>query len=398
MTLLLFYNCFITLCLCVFVIILVKNLFDLKPLPRAEVNSETQPRISILVPARNEAANISRCALSLLRQDYANFEVIVLNDNSDDGTDEVLEGLQQLHPHLKVIAGTPLPDGWLGKCWACKQLADASTGEYLLFTDADTMHEPASIKRALAAMQTSKADLLSIITDQEMKTVWERLVIPLIHFSVLCYLPVKLIWTNKSPLFAFANGQFLFFNREMYKKIGGHEAVRTAMVEDVWFVKAVKAAGGTVKIYDGIDAVRCRMYRSLKDVWQGFSKNIFAGLGYNVLAIAVLCIFSFAVYVLPSIFVLISLYRFLAGAAQLTPDFFWFPLLQLFIAAVLRVLIAKRFRLPVAESLLHPLSMLMFIGIALNSVRWIASGKGSLWKGRRYNFSNAATTTEKIQP
>lgn len=386
---LLLYQLFITGCFAVFAGTLVLNLVDIKRLPKPVNTGDTGgqlPTVSLLVPARNEEANIERCVRSLLAQTYSAVEVIVLNDNSEDATGEILGRLQSETPRLKVLNGTALPQGWLGKCWACQQLADAAQGDFLLFTDADTAHAPETLTRCLAAMERTRADMLTLITHQEMESFWERTVIPLIHFFVLCYLPVRFIWTNPSTLFAFANGQFLLFRRSRYEAIGGHRAVKSAIVEDVWLAKAVKKSGGTVRVYDGTDAVQCRMYRSFGEVWRGFSKNLFAGLGYNTVAMTLLSVACTALYLIP--------YAFVAGAIftqHLTAEAFYFPLLHIALAALLRLAIALRFRLSIPEAFLHAVSIGLFLGIAFNSVRWIKSGKGALWKGRRYDFSKASS-------
>ncbi|NTW50145.1 MAG: glycosyltransferase, partial [Chlorobiales bacterium] len=187
----LIYQLFILGCLLVFLGILLKNLFDVKTLPNRQVQPPAShtPLVSILVPARNEAHNIEQCVRSLFAQTCPNIEILVLNDNSEDQTGEILARLAAEDARLKVLSGTALPDGWLGKCWACHQLSEQAQGQFLCFTDADTIHEPQSLERAIAALEQNRADMLTLITGQVLGSFWERVIVPLVHFSVLCYLP-----------------------------------------------------------------------------------------------------------------------------------------------------------------------------------------------------------------
>ncbi len=380
---LLIYQLIILCSLLVFLAILLLNLRELPQLPSAS-GEGTPPRVSVLVPARNEENNIERCITSLLEQDYDAYELIVLNDASTDRTGEILERLVSLddHSRLRVVEGRPLPAGWHGKAWACNQLGEAAGGELLLFTDADTVHAPDSISRSVAAMQESGADMLSLTPRQEMNSFWEKLIVPLIYFILFCYLPLKLVRKNPAPSFCFANGQFLLFHRKPYEKIGGHDAVRSDLVEDVWLCKAVKKNGYKVASYNGMETVRCRMYRNLAEVWQGFSKNLFAGLGYNVFLLFFLMLVTVLVYIAPYGFVAFS-----AVTADFSAAWFSLPLFQVLIALTSRLVIAGRFRQPLVGAFLHVFSQIALLGIAFNSFYLVRFGSGSQWKGRRYNFS-----------
>ena len=168
----LFYQIAILLSLLVFLGILLRNLIDLPGLP--EHSPDRGVLVSVLVPARNEALNIERCVRSLLRQEYAPFELLVLDDGSTDATPELLRALvRESGGLMRVVQGEPLPDGWHGKSWACSQLGQQAKGELLLFTDADTMHESDALRRTVAAIQASGADMLSLMPHQELASFWE---------------------------------------------------------------------------------------------------------------------------------------------------------------------------------------------------------------------------------
>ncbi len=283
----LLYQIVVLLSLLVFLGILLRNIIDLPAMP--EHCPHQGVLVSVLVPARNEVLNIDRCVRSLLRQDYTPFEILVLDDGSTDATPELLRRLAvESGGKVRLLQGEPLPDGWHGKSWACSQLGRQAAGELLLFTDADTMHEPDALRRAVGAMQASGADMLSLMPHQELGSFWEKLVVPLIHVILMCYLPLRFVRTSRRAAFCFANGQFILFRREFYTRINGHAAVRDAIVEDVWLCKSVKKAGGRVVAFNGSDVVSCRMYHNFREIWEGFSKNLFAAIGYSTSGLFVL--------------------------------------------------------------------------------------------------------------
>ncbi len=376
-----FYQIVVLLFLLLFLVVLLRNLADFPCMP--ENPSPAGPLVSVMVPARNEALNIERCISSLLRQDYGSYEILVLDDDSTDATPEILDRLQkESGDRLHLLNGQPLPSGWHGKAWACFQLSRQAKGELLLFTDADTMHEPHALRRSVGAMQRSNADMLSLMPWQELGSFWEKLLVPLIHVILMCYLPLRLVRTNPKPAFSFANGQFICFRRALYERIGGHASVRDAIVEDVWLCRAVKKAGGSVLAFNGSDAVTCRMYRNFKEIWEGFSKNLFPALGYSTSGLLILVVIVAACYVLPYLFLFRSL---LLGESGIS--LFWLPLSQIIIALLCRLIIAKLFRQSLFIAFLHVFSQVLLIGIALNSFLKIKFGRGALWKGRHYNFS-----------
>jgi chlorobactene glucosyltransferase len=376
-----FYQIAVLLSLLFFLGLLLRNLIDFPCMP--ENPPYAGPLVSVMVPARNEALNIERCVGSLLLQDYRSFEILVLDDGSTDATPELLNGLvKNSGDRLKVLHGEPLPPGWHGKAWACFQLSRQAKGDLLLFTDADTMHEPDALRRSVGAIQGAGADMLSLMPRQELGSFWEKLVVPLIHVILMCYLPLRFVRTSPRPAFSFANGQFIFFRRVLYEHIGGHEAVRDAIVEDVWLCRAVKKAGGSVVAFNGSDVVSCRMYRNFKEIWEGFSKNLFPAIGYNTPGLFMLVAMIAAFYILPYAFLCRSL---LLGESDVA--LFWFPLFQIIIALICRIVIAKVFRQSLFMAFFHVFSQIVLIAIALNSFVKIKFGKGTIWKGRSYNFS-----------
>lgn len=381
MVAMLLYQIAVLLSLLVFLGILLRNMIDLPGMP--EHCPEQGVFVSVLVPARNEALNIERCVRSLMRQEYAPFEILVLDDDSTDATPELLRRLAaESGGKVRIVQGEALPDGWHGKSWACSQLGHQAKGELLLFTDADTTHKPDALRRTVGAMQASGADMLSLMPHQELGSFWEKLVVPLVHVILMCYLPLRFVRTSRKAAFCFANGQFILFRRECYTRINGHAAVREAIVEDVWLCKSVKKAGGTVVAFNGSDIVSCRMYHDFREIWEGFSKNLFAALGYSTPGLFVLILMISALYLVPCLFIS---YALIVG--EFTVSLFWLPLMQMMVALLCRIFIARIFRQSLAMTLLHVFSQVVLLAIACNSFYGIKFGKGASWKGRNYNFS-----------
>lgn len=241
------------------VLISLSNLFGLHRLKRT-ATLESEPFVSVLVPARDEAANIGGCVTSLLKQDYENYELLVLDDQSSDGTADILARLAGQAPRLRVLAGQPLPDGWVGKNWACHQLSSAAGGDWLLFTNADTRHSPGMLRTIVARAEATRADFLSGMPAQETDSWIEKLAVPMLPWMLHAILPVPLVRACPLDLGTAAIGQFLLFRRSAYDTSGGHAAVRDRVVEDFALSRQVKRLGLRWDFVDVSRHVRTRMY------------------------------------------------------------------------------------------------------------------------------------------
>jgi chlorobactene glucosyltransferase len=367
---------------------LVVNLLVFKSLQPARPAS-SGGLVSILVPARNEESRIRRCVESLQAQDYAHCELLVLDDNSEDRTAEILREIGFIEGDAKrrLIHGQPLPLGWTGKNWACHQLAAAAKGDYLLFTDADTVHSPPTVSAAIAFAKKNRADLLSAWPRLVMLTWSERLVIPMIHLLAAALYPHALIlfFQNLPPLakrvppgllrsLGAANGQFLFFKRSAYEKIGGHQAVRGHLVEDVALGRELAqrmADGMRLVNCDASRFVECRMYERFRDVWEGFTKNLRPAFEDSLALFLAVGAVQFACFFLPCVlvFFLCAQWRLVAG--------------QVALIYLIRLILTLRFRTSWFGFVFHPVGHALAMLIALNSWRRVASG-GVTWKGRNY--------------
>ncbi|HAJ96043.1 MAG TPA: glycosyl hydrolase, partial [Actinobacteria bacterium] len=257
------------------------------------------PLISVLIPARNEQDNIKRCINSLIKQDYSNLEILVLDDNSNDMTSAIVEEMAGKDDRIKLYHGKPLARGWLGKSYACQQLSEYANGDYLAFIDADTLHFPTSISSSVACLLKYRVDALSVFAKQIMVTIHERMMIPFGNFMIMGFMPLALIRKTKNPLFCTAIGQFILFKKDVYKDIGGHESVKGEILEDIIISKQVKRCGFRFMIFDGSSNLYCRMYHNFKEVVNGYSKVIFSAFDYNLTMISIALIMITAIYLMP---------------------------------------------------------------------------------------------------
>jgi chlorobactene glucosyltransferase len=252
---------------------------ELPASPVASAPDREQPSVSVIVPARNEAVNIVNCVSSLTRSTYPDFEIIVVDDRSDDATGELARSVPAGNARaIQVIDGAELPADWLGKPWACHQGARVATGDLLLFTDADTTHGPPLLARAVTALQEEEADLLTVVGRQLMESFWERLIQPHIFFLMLLRFPdFERAARGGNWRDAIANGQFMLFPRSAYEALGGHEVVKDEVAEDLAMAQTVKRTGRRLRIRSAEDDLSTRMYRSLAHLVEGWSKNIVTG-------------------------------------------------------------------------------------------------------------------------
>ena len=241
------------------------------------------PMVSILVPARNEEQNIGRCIRSLLAQDYPSFEVLIMDDQSTDGTLSILSQMSELQSNLKVLKGSSPPEDQSGKNWACSQLALHAQGDLLFFTDADTFHHSQSLNEIVTALMGEQADLLTGFPRQQVFSWLEKLLVPFFTWASLSFIPLWLAYRIRSQSLVVAVGQMMLFQRDAYQKIGGHDALGNAIVDDLMLAKRIKAEGMRWRVVRISDLISCRMYQGGGEAVQGFTKNLFAAFDFRLL-------------------------------------------------------------------------------------------------------------------
>src|ERR1700688_1332321 len=222
----------------------------LRPIGKTRLNDSVLPFVSIVVPARNEELKVERCLKSLVKQDYPNYEIIVVDDLSTDHTGEIIKEFAQKYPLITAVTGSINPDGWIGKCNALVQGVGYASGEWLIFTDADTCHQSDSLRKAVTFAIENKVDLVSFIPLQELGSFWEKTIMPPLLGSFLmgdCFHMVN--WPNAAR--AYAYGQYVMARRSSYHAVGGHQSVRDEIVEDHALARAFKSSGHRVMVADG---------------------------------------------------------------------------------------------------------------------------------------------------
>jgi chlorobactene glucosyltransferase len=368
------------LCMAVIAVVNVLTIHTLTPVSTVR----RRPLVSILIPARNEASVIRTCMEALANQKYPSTEVIVLDDQSNDDTALVVRAYSDRIQGLRVVRGLPLPAGWVGKNYACHQLSALAEGEVLIFLDADTKPAPWLVNSVLAYMAKTGAGMVSVLPRQVMGSFWEKVVLPLFYFVTFGLLPFPLVHRTRDQRFAMANGQCLAFTTTQYRAMGGHAAVRSAIVEDVWLARLAKRSGGTLRVVDGGDGISCRMYRSFGEIWRGFTKNIFAGVGYSISALTGVTLFLLTTSILPYVFLAMKIINWHPGMTAAL------VMLQVIVLIEIRIVLALRYRTGVLSVLFHPIGVGLMIVIGVVSAVSVLFGRGARWKGRIYNFYDEA--------
>jgi chlorobactene glucosyltransferase len=307
-------------------------------------------------------------------------EVLLLDDHSTDGTGDIALAAAGGDSRFRVIKGEALPDGWLGKNWACWQLAQAATGKILIFADADVRWSPDGLPAVLGEIERGRADMLTVWSTQITVSWGERLVVPLMALVILGYLPALLVNNTRWATFAAANGQCLAFRRAAYQKIGGHEAVKDQIVEDIQLAKRAKRAGLRFRMADGSNLVRCRMYHGWAQVRDGYAKNIIAGYG-GVVGLLLGTLFHWLIFLCP------WLWLFFGGIPAVHAVFAPFaypayPLALILVGILIRALTAAITRQRVGDAIFMSVSALLMTVIAGQAFYWRTRYGGVLWKGR----------------
>ncbi|MEM7674477.1 MAG: glycosyltransferase family 2 protein [Myxococcota bacterium] len=358
---------------------LIMTLFNLATWRRGRPDGCMPGSVSVLIPARNEALNIDACLAAVQASRHPILEIIVYDDDSTDDTAARVEARASRDSRVRLMRGADLPRGWAGKSHACHSLAQAAQGDVLLFLDADVQLSPDGVARLASEYQDLRADLVSAIPRQQMHTWAEQLVLPLLHLTYTSWLPLILIHSHRNPRFMAANGQVLSIKKDVYWSTGGFEAVKDNVVEDMAFCRWVKASGYRVAFCDGFHVASCRMYSSSREVWEGFSKNLYRGIGAKPHALLGVFGLYVSCFILPYILLIIA-----SPEATGKVDALW-AAASIAVAANLltRILLAARFRQPLLGVVVHPLSIAALLIIGLNSYRWHVRGM-IRWRGRVY--------------
>ena len=363
-------------------VVLINLILNLKSIRTPSINSKppkNPPLISILVPARNEEDNIAECLESLQKQDYPNFEVIVLDDNSEDRTAEIVNEFIKRDNRIRLVSGRPLPEDWAGKPFACQQLAKEAKGDWLLFVDADTLHASHMLRSVLALAMEEDTSMLSGFPRQVNRNLPQKIAVPLIYFIIVGWVPLWWVQRRGSKRASVAIGQFLFFSRDEYWRIGGHEVVRSRILEDIWMGIEVARHHGRHVAVDLSSVVSCDMYSTATAMWHGLVRCI-----YSVVVISPAILMGL---------ILIAVFLYIAPFYWLWNGFFMSPtpviwratvISQVVLILLIRWLIDTRFKAPALSVWFHPLGIFyLLVAVLYASWRWWI-GAGVSWKEREY--------------
>ena len=355
---------FILVFLAIRTLISLVNLLSRLHLPNE--NPISTPKVSVLIPARNEEKNIGKLLTALQQQDYPELEVIVCNDHSSDGTEEILNWFAGEYPRFRWFIGEKLPSDWLGKNFACQQLAQKASGEIFLFIDADVELNPDAIRKAVAFFQKKNLSLLSVFPQQKMQTLAEWTTVPVMNWILQSLLPMILVQKTRLASLSAANGQFMLFDAKEYRRFWWHERVKSENVEDIRIARLVKTSGLKMAVLLGNRDVFCRMYETWSGAVLGFSRNVHEYFGGGRLIMLVfwfiVCLGPFAVF--------------------FTSEW-WFFSLFVPLVVINRMAVAWASRQNVFLSVVwHPAQMASFTAIVVRNILGIVK-KETTWKGRK---------------
>jgi hypothetical protein len=341
--------------------------------------------VSVLVPARNEEQNIRATLEALLKNRDCHFEVIVLDDHSTDGTAAIAREFASRDARVRFESAPPLPAGWCGKQHACHILGRLARHPLLVFIDADVRLASDALSRMVSFMERTEADLASGVPRQELKTFSERLLIPMIHFILLGFLPMHAMRRTRWPSMSAGCGQLFIARREAYEKSGGHAKLRDSLHDGIKLPRVFRHAGLATDLFDATDLATCRMYRTNAETWRGLGKNATEGLAAPGTIVPMTALLLGG-QVLP--FVLLGFAPLTSGTALVLSG----------VAAVLvlmpRLIAAWRFRQPLGSALLHPVGVVLLLTIQWHALVRHFAGKPSEWKGRSYDATTAITTAK----
>jgi hypothetical protein len=352
----------------------LRNLLRFSPPP---VPSGPLPAVSVLIPARNEELSIGDSVAAALKSEGVELEVVVLDDSSEDRTAEIVRSLAARDPRVRLASAPPLPAGWCGKQHACATLAGLARFPVLVFLDADVRLAPGGLARAVGFLEKTGAGLVSGFPRQETVTFLERLLIPLIHFVLLGFLPMGWMRRFRHPAFAAGCGQLFVARREAYQQAGGHTAIRASLHDGITLPTAFRQAGIRTDLFDATGVATCRMYRNAGEVWRGLAKNAVEGIAApgKIVPFTALLLTG---QVLPPVLLALAL----AGVAP--AEVLWISAAATAAAFLPRLIAVWRFRQPLDGALLQPVAILTFLAL-----QWYALGRHLLgrpagWKGRSY--------------
>lgn len=366
--------------------------YRMLPALKKEKQSKNLPLVSVIVPTRNESKRITPCIKSLKKQNYPNLEIIIVDDSTDT-TVEVIENIIDNDKRFKIIKEEKLEGGWVGKPHAMQQGAKEANGDWLLFIDADTSHDSHMITSSVKHALRKNLDMLSILSHLVCRSFWEKIIQPVPTGLLIFITPLGKVNDPKSKQ-AFALGPFILIKHSVFDKIGGYKKIRGKIADDVEMAKLLKESGFKIGLAKAYDMMKLRMYEKFKDIWEGWSKNIFMGLvqkreiqskGRQMLILLIGLFVVFEMIVFPILGVIVSLYVFFILEISFWYSIVVFSLCVWIISLIIQAYVHKKYS--IGNPIFSPLYFIggiITMGIFLNSAVKTLSGSGVKWKGRTY--------------
>jgi chlorobactene glucosyltransferase len=354
---------------------------------RRDVVTGTTSRssVSVLIPARNEETNLENCVKAAVSNAQSLAEILIYNDDSTDQTQRVIDQLRvEFAGTVRQIARRDLPKNWAGKTHACQRLAEGAHARWLLFIDADTQLMPGAIDQLVGIAEKRNASLLSAWPHIEMRSIPERLLMPLLNFVVFTLFPAPIARIRTGPTLGLAHGACILADREAYMRLGGHTLVQAQIFEDTSLAREWRAHGENSQVTDGRLVASVRMYEDFRGIWNGFTKNYYPAFSSR------LSFLIFQLYMSVTGFLLPAFVLALVASGMLT--YAWLPFAAASVAA--RLLVALRFRHPLLSVLFHPFAVGMMVVLGFRSWWLSEHGGGVEWKGRQYRSSSKLSKDE----
>lgn len=363
-----------------------QELLNLASVPKLQSGSPNPPLplVSVIIPARHEAAVIERTVRGFLSQDYHPLEVIVVDDRSGDGTAEVLKRITD--DRLTIVAGEELPPGWLGKPWAIHQGSQKARGALLLFVDADVIYARAAVSALMKFFLARQVGLLSVFPRLEMRGFWENLLMPWLALIGFVFFPTWLAHRSRSHLLAIGGGPGNLIRRTTYDEIGGHRSLRNAIVDDVGLARRVRRMGHHTLMVRGEAFVSLRMYQGFPEIVDGFTKNSAPAFNNNIALIAVLVLISLVVHLFPLLLMIASLAHWLSSGSM--PIAAGIAIATVLLISMIRMILFAALDYRMDSAIFgHPIMVVAFIYILLRSAWQLGVRRKLQWRGREYSAS-----------